>query len=298
MAKKYRRTHRLSRLRNLSMHWYGFIFFIGVAVFLIAFAQARPEKMQEIKTQMIGYTIPVVEVLSKPVQTFGDIVQTAKDFIQTKYENDELKQQVLELRRKADEATHLKRENQALRSLLNLQEESPDEFTTARIISDNSLQFYRTVLVNVGEKDGVMQDMYAMANNGLVGRIIETGKNYSRVLLLQDWASRIPVTIADTNIRAVVAGRNTATTQLIHLTGGNLIDLKRNMTVLTSGRGGIFPPGIPVGRLQIADEGTTDSETASKYSVIPYSTPDSMTFLKIYENPKPVQQISNDEKTQ
>ncbi len=293
MAKKYRRTHRLSRLRNLSMHWYGFIFFIAVAIFLIAFDQIRPEQTAKIKSQMISYSVPVFEVLSKPVQTFGNFITTAKNFIETKYQNDEMRKEIAQLRANDADLARLKSENRALRQLLNLQEETTDEYVTARIIADNSWQFYRTVLLNAGTKDGIRKDMYAMADNGLVGRIIEVGTNHSRVLLLQDWASRIPVTIADTDVRAVIAGRNTATGQLIHLTGGNLTDLKRNMTVMTSGRGGVFPPGLPIGKLQIAEANSTDSEAISKYSVIPYSNAEDVTFLKIYTNPKPIQVITN-----
>lgn len=298
MAKKYRRTHRLSRLRNLSMHWYGFIFFIAVAVFLVVFNQVRPDKMAEIKNQMIIYTVPVFEVLSKPAQTFGDITKSVKNFIETKSQNDQLRQEIEALRKNEADLARLRSENQALRDLLNLQEETPDEYITARIVADSSWQFYRTILLSAGQNDRVQKDMYVMANNSLVGRIIEVGKNYSRVLLLQDWASRIPAIIADTNVRAVVAGRNTSTAQLIHLTGGNLTDLSRNMIVMTSGRGGVFPPGLPIGRLQIADEGTIDPEVSGKYSLIPYSDPDNMTFLKIYTNPNPVQITGNDESQQ
>jgi rod shape-determining protein MreC len=164
-----------------------------------------------------------------------------------KAENAKLKAENVRLKEWYQTALMLQAENQSLKKLLNFKAENTQTFTTSRVISDAGNAFVKTVLVASGSKEGVEKNQAVLAGEGMVGRVSEVGKKASRVLLVTDINSRIPILIEDTNQKAILAGNNSNFPTLKHLpqdSGG--IEGKR---VITSGHGGIFQPGLPIGRV-------------------------------------------------
>ena len=112
--------------------------------------------------------------------------------------------------------------------------------------------FVRSLLVLAGKSDGVIKGQAAVTGQGLVGRVTAVGERASRVLLVTDINSRIPVRVDRTRERAVLAGNNSSSPSLIYLppeTGVQVGD-----RIVTSGHGGVFPKGIPVGIVTVVDQ--------------------------------------------
>ena len=136
--------------------------------------------------------------------------------------------------------------------LLNVSPEPAAKFISARVIGDAERVFVKSLLLNSGSIEGVRKGQAVISGDGLVGRVVDVGARSSRVLLLQDINSRIPVVVASTRVRAILAGKNRQPPRLLRLPAGTVVtpgDL-----VTTSGHGGAFPPGLSVGRVISVDE--------------------------------------------
>jgi rod shape-determining protein MreC len=105
--------------------------------------------------------------------------------------------------------------------------------------------FLRTILVNAGSEQGVLKGQAVVDDRGLLGRIVGTGRKSSRVLLLSDLNSRIPVIVEGANLKAILAGDNSDRPTLEYLPPGSR--LVAGARVLTTADGGALPPGIVVG---------------------------------------------------
>jgi rod shape-determining protein MreC len=124
-------------------------------------------------------------------------------------------------------------------------------YVTARVIANSGGAFVRMILINAGTADHVARGQAAIAGEGLVGRLTEVGDRASRVLLITDLNSRVPVTIDGTHIAAVLAGDNSERPRLMYLPSADAV--KVGDRVVTSGEGGVFPPGLPVGVVSAVD---------------------------------------------
>jgi rod shape-determining protein MreC len=127
----------------------------------------------------------------------------------------------------------------------------------AQLVLDSGGPFTRTLVANAGADHGVHVGYIALNENGLVGRVVSVGRRSSRVLMLDDYTSRIPVLGEASRVRAVLAGQATRPPDLItqpHQVQAPRLDfivgaqnLREGERVITSGDGGLFPRGIPVG---------------------------------------------------
>src|SRR3546814_99565 len=126
------------------------------------------------------------------------------------------------------------------------------DYVTARVVGDPGGAFVRTVLINAGERNGVEKGQAAITGDGLAGRVAEVGQRSARILLLTDINSRVPVEAGTARDRAVLAGDNSNAPELLYL--GPTAKLQVGDRVTTSGHGGVFPPGLPIGVVSAVGE--------------------------------------------
>ena len=142
-------------------------------------------------------------------------------------------------------------ENQSFRELLNVKADPTLTFVTARVISDAGGSFIKSVLLPVGGRDRVQKGNAVMSGHGLVGRVMEVGQSSSRVLLVTDLNSHIPVVLQGTRTKAILAGKNQDLMKLERLPPDSGMTV--GTRVVTSGDGGQLPPDLPVGTIVSAD---------------------------------------------
>ena len=116
---------------------------------------------------------------------------------------------------------------------------------TGRIISYSDSAFARSILINVGSKNGARLGQAVMSSFALVGVLVEVTDEYSRVLLITDLNSQIPVKIQNNGVSGILIGDNSRTAKLFFLPQESV--LAEGQVVTTSGRGGILPPDLPIG---------------------------------------------------
>lgn len=163
---------------------------------------------------------------------------------------------------KLAEAEALKQENRRLKSALGLREGEAEPVALARVIGSTSSSARRFAYLSAGSNDGVRAEMPVVSPMGLVGRILETGRNSSRVMLLTDAESMVPVRRADDDVVAFAEGRPDGSLR-IRLINLGINPLKKGDIFVTSGAGGLFRPNIPVA---VAAEITKDGAIANLLS--------------------------------
>lgn len=215
------------------------------AVLILSFSLISPRLSGYVRATSYDLFMPVISAINEPVYKLAYSIKTLTGLASLEAENQRLRDENIRLRSWYSQATKLQTENQSLRELLNVVPDPNHRYITARILSDAGSNFAKTLMVKAGKKQSVAKGQAVVSDKGLIGRVIETSHQTSRVLLVTDMNSRVPVYIEGVNQHAVMAGRNDATPALVYLPAG--IQLKPGQVITTSGYGGVFPPGLPVG---------------------------------------------------
>jgi len=139
-------------------------------------------------------------------------------------------------------------ENKKLRELINETLQSEDLY--AKVLVDQDSPYLKSIILNKGSKDNVKIGMAIVDNSYLVGKIIEVNYTNSRALLLSDLNSKIPVLLEPIDIHAVLSGSGKNYGVIEHTKDEYKKKLTSNeIIVYTSGYGGLFKPGLPVGKI-------------------------------------------------
>ena len=226
---------------------------IGIGFLIFLFSIVSPQSVSGIRMSVSDAVTPIFASLTKPIVHVSDIVRNASGLGDLQSENIRLKQENIRLKEWYQTALLLQAENKSLRDLLNVKTEPHYKTITARVFTDNGNTFARSMLVSAGSADGVQKGQAVMSGDGLIGRVIETGENSSRILLVTDINSRIPVLVEDTRQHAILAGDNNHEASLIHIPPNSAI--KNGARIITSGHGGVFPHGLAIGRVTKTKDG-------------------------------------------
>jgi rod shape-determining protein MreC len=202
----------------------------------------------EVRAGFDGVLAPVSGVLAAPVRWISDGAASVGDYFFAVSENRRLKKRIVDLERAQSELIAARSLNRRYESLLKLRTEPPIPMVTGRVVTDSRGPFANARLLDVGSNAGVKIGNPAMTEQGVVGRVVGVSPNASRLLLLTDPESRTPVLIDRTNARAVLTGDGGANPRLDYLRGKDAV--KDGDVVLTSGDGGLYPRGLPVGTAQ------------------------------------------------
>ncbi|HYE44154.1 MAG TPA: rod shape-determining protein MreC [Caulobacter sp.] len=189
---------------------------------------------------------PVGDVISTPGRWLSGMFDWIGSYWDAAGENRRLKVQLQEARRVEDRAVALALENARLRTMLKVATEPAMPMVTARVVFDGRGPYRRAQLANAGASRGVAIGYPVISERGVIGRVVAVSPNASRILLLKDVSSRTPVMIARTNARAILTGDGGDNPRLENLRGADPV--RPGDKVLTSGDGGIYPRGLPVGR--------------------------------------------------
>jgi len=164
-------------------------------------------------------------------------------------------------------------ENNLLKRELSLAPPASNNYVTAKITIDTKSSYSQSIIINVGSTSNIQKGQAAITAKGLVGSVVEVYDNYSRVLLITDINSKIPVRIGEQNIKAIVFGSNKEKLQLSYLKDNYTINDQD--LVYTSGDGGYFNSGIPLGFIK---------EDNNKFYVIPTNDLQKLQYVQIFLN--------------
>ena len=209
--------------------------------------------VEQARVWALDLASPALEAIARPVAVINRAIADLKEFASLRQENARLREENARLLAWQTAARRLENENDRLRELAKFREGPEASFITARIVGDSVSAYVRGALLNVGRKAGVTSGQAVVSAEGLAGRVAEVGDNSARVLFVTDVNSHLPVLVERTRERAILAGDNSPQLRLMLLQG--VQGVQRGDRIVTSGDGGSFPVGIPVGEVVETGEG-------------------------------------------
>ena len=253
-----------------------FMAFVGAAVALMLVGKIETVVVEELRMRATDAITPILDFLSRPVAGFAGAVESLDELASLRSENARLREENERLIHWQLLARRLEGENQSLRDLLRLKPGPPARHIAARVVADTGGAFARSVLVNAGTLDGVRQKQSVLSSEGLVGRVVQVGRRSARVLLITDLNSRVPVVVGDRRLHAILAGTNGDRPVLRYFVGDDVV--AEGDFVMTSGQGGMFPPGLPVGTVARAS-----AESGDDAEVVPLIDWHRLEFVRIVD---------------
>lgn len=247
---------RYGRLTTPIKHW-GQRFSLGLLVLLalalLIFSRSDHASLQRFQAGVHDAAAPFLDVLSRPVEGTEDLLAMLKSLTDLERENAELREEIQRLRGWEAVARRLDHDNRVLRQFLNAKIDGMGPVTAGRVIADAAGPYVRALIVNAGRDQNVNKGRAVTDGKNVVGQVLTVGRYSSRILLLTDLNSRLPVMFETTGDRAILAGDNTDLPGVKFLPVG--AEPRPGDRVLTSGDGGVFPPRLPVGQLVVSETG-------------------------------------------
>ncbi len=160
--------------------------------------------------------------------------------------NVELVQENLQLRKSLQQVEEFRLQNERLRELLAFVDDIDRPALPAQVIGEDVSSWARTITIDKGTRAGLRTGLPVVAADGVVGRIIKSSPNSSRVLLVTDASSAIAALVQRTRTRGVARGRGAELSLDFALRDA---DIEPNDLLVTSGMGGVFPKGLPLGQI-------------------------------------------------
>jgi rod shape-determining protein MreC len=188
---------------------------------------------------------PFQTAISKVSNYSGSIRQKYVGLLSVREENEQLRQELLQYRTANIEYREALATNVRLQKLLELKESLPPPTLTAEIVGKDPSLWFRTLTINRGSSDGVQKGMPVVTVEGVVGQILTSSPNYSKVLLATDPNSAVDVITQKTRVHGIVKGLGRDAFGLNYVLKSAVVE--KGDFVLTSGLGGVFPKGLMVG---------------------------------------------------
>jgi len=245
---------RSAFLKKKDKQKFSLLTLIFLSIFVIILSNFNFKAIEIIKSSIkeviyrSSFFISVPENYIKSVkEDFDEHMELYKSFNKIKIELEVLKQKKLT-------EEYLKIENNKLRSLIN--EDIKSEEIFAKVLIDKESPYLKSIVLNKGSRDKVKIGMAIIEGVYLVGKIIEVNYTNSRALLLSDLNSKIPSVLAPNDVQVVVSGTGSNYGIIEHSQG----EYEKNsneseIIVYTSGLGGLFKPGIPIGKISADSNG-------------------------------------------
>ncbi|MEM6896415.1 MAG: rod shape-determining protein MreC [Pseudomonadota bacterium] len=210
-------------------------------------------RVERLRTEITDRFVPSFDWAMAPITGLAHLASDFRSYQRILEQNQELKRELQQMRAWKEAALQLEQENARLLDLNKVRLDPKFTHVTGVVLADSGSPFRQTVLINVGERDGIRDGWATMDGLGLVGRISGVGATTSRVILLTDAASRLPVTIQPSGVRAIVAGENAAQPPLDLIEDVDVI--RPGDRVFSSGDGSVFPSGLLVGEVIQSPDG-------------------------------------------
>ena len=237
------------------------------AFFFILFSKVDSVVIETANKAALDVTGPAMQVIEYPSRIIHRIYTFFYDISHLYIENRELRSENKQMMLLQNKVRALEVENQLLSRLLNYVPPADATFISAKIIAESGDNFTHILLVFIGNEK-VKKGQIVLGEESVIGRVDEVSDHYAKVILVTDINSKIPVVVERTRARAILSGDNTMMPKLIFLRSAT--DVQEGDVIVTSGVGGMFPAGLPLGFVNSVQGGEITIETMSDISRIEY----------------------------
>lgn len=262
----------LSYIRILAKKFAIVILFISAFVLMLLnkTETVLVEKTSSLATDVVS---PMVDVLVIPARSIAGMYDYFRGLKDVYKDNRELREENKRLLALYDKTRVLEVENRLLSNLLNYVPPAEAKYVTARVVAEEGDGFSHSVIAYTGDSRNVRKGQVALGERGVIGRVDKVGQMYSKIIMITDINSKIPVMVERTRVRGVLSGDNTPAPKMIFIP----LDAELNVgdRIVTSGVAGVFPPGLPVGRVSSVEK--------NNVKIKPFNSLGSLEFVRIVD---------------
>ncbi len=241
-----KRSNRAQYLRAVGVA--ALLLILGVFFLVTTFGSQQFGSLHKIMMEVVG---PVQRTATSTIASLGaikrDYIDSIQNFFALNEENKRLTQQLRETEALLNKSREAMATNASLRKLLDFKSATTLPSVAATIIGKDPSPFYRSVIIDQGANSGITKGSPVVCSEGVVGQVFTTSPNYSKVLLAIAPSSAIDVLLQESRVRGILKGTGKMTYRLEYILTN--VKVKVDDVVVTAGYGGVFPTGIPVGRV-------------------------------------------------
>lgn len=226
------------------------------------------EKTSSVATDMVS---PLVDVLVVPARAVAGVYDYFRELKEVYKDNQALREENKKLLDLYDKTRVLEIENKLLSNLLNYVAPPEAKYITARVIAEEGDAFSHSLIAYTG--GNVKKGQVALSERGVIGRVDQVGQMYSKIILITDINSKIPVMVERTRVRGILSGDNTPQPKMVFIP----LDAELNVgdRIVTSGVAGVFPSGLPVGKIVSVEK--------NNVKVKPFNNLDRLEYVRIVD---------------
>ncbi|SEW29242.1 rod shape-determining protein MreC [Aliiroseovarius sediminilitoris] len=248
MAKKSNQSDIYARpLRRLMV---GILMVCLFLVFLVW--RIDSPRVERFRANLVDRVVPSFDWALVPVTKLVGMVEDFQSYQRIYEQNQELRRELQQMKAWKEAALQLEQENAQLLNLNNVRLDAQLSYVTGVVLTDSGSPFRQSVLLNIGARDGIIDGWATTDGLGLAGRISGVGQKTSRVILLTDSNSRVPIMVQPSGQTALLVGDNSAAPPIDFLEAPEKV--RPGDRVVSSGDGGVFPAGLLVGHVAMGTD--------------------------------------------
>jgi len=250
---------------------FRYVILLGAVIFfLFLFFLWRIDnhRAERFRLALLNQIVPNVEFFTSSIKVIGRIVLDISSFTNVYEQNQKLKNELQDMKKWREAAIQLEQKNAKLRALNNLKVNPVLDWVSGEVIADSGSAYNSSALLNVGIEDGIIDGSAVVDGLGLVGRISGVEDQISRIILLSDTKSYVPVIIEPNNQEAIIRGDNSSAPIVDFIRGVEKI--QPGFRIYTSGTGGVFPPGILIGKVVLSSDKKTRVKLSANINKLDY----------------------------
>lgn len=221
-------------------------------------------RAERVRAAVVDLVLPNMEWALVPVTAGARMVGNFQSYASLHEQNQELRRELRRMSAWREAAIQLEQENAKLLDLARVRLDPALTYVTGVVIADAGSPFRQSVLLNVGARDGIRDGWATTDGLGLAGRIFGVGATTSRVILLTDPSSRIPVRIQPSGQRALLMGDNSALPVLDFIEYPD--EVRPGDRIVSSADGAVFPAGLLVGQVVMGTDRRLRASLAADYA--------------------------------
>lgn len=220
-------------------------------------------RVERFRTAFVDAVVPNMDWVMAPVTRVARMVEDFRSYARIHEQNQELRRELQQMRAWREAALQLEQRNAQLLDMNRVRLDPQLTHVTGVVMADAGSPFRKSVLINVGGRDGIVDGWAVMDALGLAGRVAGVGQRSARVILLTDTNSRVPVTVQPSGMRAILSGDNSDMPVLEFLE--NPEGARPGDQVVSASDGGVFPPGLLVGEVVLGPDQRLRVRLAADY---------------------------------
>jgi len=237
---------RSAFLKKSNKQQFSLLALILFSIFLIFLSNLNFVGIKYIKMVVNETTYRLSAITSYPEKKINQSVRFLYEYYNVYNENQNLKNQIDQLKNEKFNYIFLENENKKLKEIIGDNTFSSDG-VISKVLLDKDGQFLKSIILNKGTRDGIKKGMVVLEKNYLIGQIIEVNFATSRAILISDLNSNIPVVLEPGGFQSILSGTGKDYGKIKY--SKNKLILDEETIVYTSGSGGNFKAGLPVGKI-------------------------------------------------